>query len=151
MKNKKILFLALLALLIASLSLSGPARAADGIALDDPVRLNDMVITLLMPPIRVAVNDFYEPYLTINPTVATYYGSEIVRIQGGERIREGIYNSHYTVTVDVLPYVGPHQSVGKDRITLSVRPDGVAVTNYEHLESHKLSPNLQPLIRTPLP
>ena len=127
-------------------------RGADNTAKDDPVRLNDIVITLLMSPIKDAVNNFYKPYLTIDPTVAPYYGCEIVKIQGGERIREGISNSHYTITVDVLPYVGPHLSVGKDRITVEIRPNGtIKVIDYQHLQSHSLTPNYQSLIKNPLP
>ncbi|MEA4895653.1 MAG: DUF3888 domain-containing protein [Oscillospiraceae bacterium] len=147
LKNKKILLTALLSLIVISQLLLCSTKAMVQIALDDPVRLNDMVITLLMPSIQEAVESFYEPYLTIEPTVATYYASKIIEIQGGERIHEGIYNSRYIVTVDVFPYIGPHISVGKDRITLNVQPDGVSVESYEHLESHKFPPHLQSLIK----
>ncbi|MGE4352861.1 MAG: DUF3888 domain-containing protein [Oscillospiraceae bacterium] len=150
MKNKKI-FIALLILFLLALPLPCSAQCKETIALDDSMRLNDMVITLLMPPVRVAVHRYYEPYLEIEPTVLPYSGSKIIAIQGGEGIHEGVYNSYYTVTLDVLPYVGPHLSVGKDRLTLSVRPDGVWVTNYEHLESYELTPNYQTLLKKPLP
>lgn len=127
------------------------AKATGDLALDDSVRLNDMVITLLMPSIQDAVNNFYEPYLTIEPTVVPYFGSQIVNIQGGERIHEGIYNSHYTVTIEVLPYIGPHIAVGKDRVTLDVQTDGVTVKNYEHVESYTLPSNHQSLMKKTLP
>ena len=145
MKIKESILLVFMALLFASQMLFVNAKAADGPEFDDPVRLNDMIITLLMPPISEAVSDFYEPYLTGEPTVVPSYGSKIVSIRGG------ISNSHYTATVEVFPYVGPHQAVGKDRITLDIQPDGVAVINYEHVESYALTPNYQSLIKEPLP
>ncbi|HWS43331.1 MAG TPA: DUF3888 domain-containing protein [Pseudoflavonifractor sp.] len=151
LKYKKALLTLLLSLVGITQLLIYSAKATAGIALDDPVRLNDMVKTLLMPSIQEAADDFYEPYLTIEPTVATYYATEITEIQGGEQIREGIYNSHYTVVVEIFPYVGPHISVGKGRITLKFQPDGVSVENYEHLESYELPPHLQSLLKKPLP
>ncbi len=151
MKSKKMLFTALLSLILISQLLLCSTKALSNITLDDPVRLNDMVITLLLPPIRNEVENFYEPYLTIKPTVATYYATEIIDIHGGEHIHDGVYNSNYIVTVMVLPYVGPHISVGKDLITLKVQPSGVSLEAYEHLESHKLPQHLQSLLKKPLP
>ncbi|MDD3346703.1 DUF3888 domain-containing protein [Oscillibacter sp.] len=148
---KKTLFFLFAAAIMANPLFLVRADATDALALEDPVRLNDMVITLLMPPIEDAVNRFYEPYLTIEPTVVPYYGSKIVSIQGGEQIHAGISNSHYTVTVEVFLYVGPHLSVGKDRITLDVQVAGVTVKNYEHLESYPLTPSYQSLMKKPLP
>ena len=104
-----------------------------------------------MPSIKDAVDRFYEPYLTIEPTVVPYNGAEITQIHGGERILEGINDSQYTVVVDVLPYIGPHISIGKDRITLAVRPDGITVEKFEHLESYDLPSNYRSLIKKPLP
>ncbi|MGE4484678.1 MAG: DUF3888 domain-containing protein [Oscillospiraceae bacterium] len=151
MKTKKVLFPVLIVLIMISLH-NGYAKAADNTAADDPARLNNIIVTLLMPPISDAVNNFYKPYLTIEPTVVPYYGSKIIMIHGGERVREGIYSSSFTVTVEVFPYVGPHLSVGKDRITLSVRPNGITtLESYQHLESHQLTPNYQSLIKNPLP
>ena len=132
------------------------AKATTALALDDPARLNDMVITLLMPQIANAVKNFYEPYLTVVPTVVPYFNSKITQIQGGEGIHEGAGNSHYIVTVEVMPYTGPHDPVGKDRVTLDLQMDEqegsrVAVKNYEHVKSYTLPPNLQSLLKKPLP
>jgi len=150
-KMKKSIFFIFAAVIMVSQLLFVNAKATGELALDDSVRLNDMVITLLMPSINNAVDSFYEPYLTIEPTVVPYYGTKIANIQGGEQIHKGIYNSHYTAIVDVFPYIGPHISVGKDRIELSIQLDGVTIKNYEHLENHELPPHLQDLIKKPLP
>ena len=151
MKIKKSMRLACIAVILANSLRLASAQAADALAPDDPVRLNDMVITLLMPAVTKAAEHFYEPYLTIAPTVVPYYSSQIIQIRGGEHIHEGVYNSHYTVVLEVFPYIGPHNAVGRDRITLEVQPDGVAVTDYKHCESYPLPPNDQPLLKKPLP
>jgi hypothetical protein len=151
LKSKKILLAVLLSLTLITQPILCSSKASTNITQDDSVRLKDMVITLLMPSIKDAVNHFYEPYLTIKPTVVPYNGAKITEIHGGERILEGINDSRYTVVVEVLPYIGPHDSIGKDRITLSVQPDGIVVEKFEHLESYDLSPNYQSLIKKPLP
>ncbi|MDR1541912.1 MAG: DUF3888 domain-containing protein [Clostridiales bacterium] len=115
--------------------------------MDDTVQLNDMAITLLMHSIKGAVNSFYELYLTIEPTAVPWNGAKIAGIQGGERIHEGINNSHYIVAIEVFPYVGPHLDVGKDRITLEVKMDGVTVKGYEHMEYYALPTNYHSLFR----
>jgi len=150
LKGKRILSAALL--VSAALALGGvSAAAAESTVSDDPARLEHMVVTLLMPAIRDAVRNFYAPYLTVEPTVAAY-ASEIVGIQGARRVRKGVYGSHFAVTVEVLPYVGPHLSVGKDRITIGVKADGTAtVEEFRHLESHALPAHYGSIVKKPLP
>jgi len=63
---------------LTSFSLPCNVVEEDKIKIDDSLRLNDMVITLLTPHISDAVDRFYDPYLTAEPTVATCYASEIV-------------------------------------------------------------------------
>ncbi len=151
LKRKRIVFIALAALVLAGLSCHGAAKAENEAA-EDAGRLKNMIATLLIPSLQDAASLFYEPYLTIDPTIAPYYGTEITELQGGELVSEGTYSSHFTVTVEVFPYVGPHISVGKDRITLEVRGGGsVTVKNYEHLESHELPAHLKSLIKKSLP
>ncbi|MGI5986216.1 MAG: DUF3888 domain-containing protein [Clostridiales bacterium] len=150
-RQYRVLVMTLAFLVLVTLCFFCNTRAEAEMALDDSVRLNDMVKSLLMPHISTAVEDFYEPYLTIKPIVATYYGTEIVSIKGGENIHEGIYNSHYTVTIDTVPYVGPHLAVGKDRLTFSFNPAGIQLYKHEHLESSTLPPHYQDIVKQPLP
>ena len=151
---KKILPRLFLSILL--ICLSSPCLASDTkvtpLDIDDSTRLNDIVITLLMPELVNTVNAFYSQYLSENPTIAPYFGCHITDIKGDELIHEGIQNSEYTVTVEVLPYVGAHSPVGKDRITLHFDAGGaVTVIKHEHLESYELPPHLQNMIIKPLP
>lgn len=127
------------------------SKTVRALEIGDSLRLKDMVVTLLIPSVQKAVNDFYSPYLTMNPTVVPWYGTEIISIVGGERLHEGVTNSQYTVELEVYPYIGPHISVGKDRIELSVKVDGVTVENYEHLKSYEITPNYLSILKRPLP
>ena len=145
-----------LLVVILAFSISNPCLALETeekpLDINDNMRLNDMVITLLMPEIINTVNTFYSQYLSENPTVMPYFGCHITGIRGGELIHEGIQNSEYRVTVDVLPYVGAHNPVGKDRITIHVYPWGTAtVEKHEHLESFELPIHQQYKIIKPLP
>lgn len=129
------------------------AKANDSIGLDDPQRLEHVVITLLMPEIEKSLNTFYSPYLTDTPTVASYIDTHIINIKGGEDIHtNGPGATHYAITVEVFPFVGPHVSVGKDHVTLDIAPDGiVTLNNFQHIESYELPWNLKPLIKKALP
>jgi hypothetical protein len=60
-------------------------------------------------------------------------------------------NYSYTVVLQAAPYVGPHLSVGVDRITMEIGLSGVTVEKYEHLESHPLPPHYQDIWKKPLP
>lgn len=113
------------------------SKTENTISLNNTARLNTIVKTLLMSKIQEATNKFYEPYLTIQPTVVAYLkDSKITNIEGE------ISNSKYTVTVEIEPYIGPHISVGRDRITLDITADGmVTVKNFEHIKSYELPPN----------
>jgi len=114
---------------------------------DDSERLDKIVMTLLIPKIQKSVDDFYEPYISIEPTVAAYLGdSKITSIVGD------VGSSIYTVTVELEPYVGPHISIGRDKMTFEISADGtVNMKKYEHLKSYDLPQNLQSLIKKPLP
>ena len=60
-------------------------------------------------------------------------------------------NYSYTVELEVQPYVGPHLSVGRDRITFNIELDEVSIEKFEHIESYELPPNYQDIIKKKLP
>lgn len=132
------------------LDLSGQGvinNVKDNIDINNPQRLNTIILSLLTPEIQNAINNYYEAYLNIHPKFEAFFGtSKIVDIQGD------ILSSLYQLRIEVEPYVGPHISVGRDRILVEVYSDGTAsVKDFTHLESYELPPNLHSLIRKPLP
>jgi len=135
---KKLLFVAVLTVCILFAGTPAYAETSVSIELNNSERLEAILMTLLMPEISKAVNDFYEPYLDTQPTVAAYHGAQITNIEG------------HKITIEIQPYIGPHISIGKERITFSVA-GVVTMEKYEHLESYPLPPHKQSLLKKPLP
>ncbi|WP_207730072.1 DUF3888 domain-containing protein [Faecalispora jeddahensis] len=81
-------------------------------ATDQSELCNDVLIMLLRPTIQQGVDDYYKRYLTETPGV----GSDSVKISDIRKSSDGGYD----ITVNVLPYYGPHNSVGKDQMLLYV-------------------------------
>lgn len=77
-----------------------------------------------MPQIEEAVEDFYADYLSIPPTVTNY----VTTLQNVTTDKNG---NNATIILMVSPYVGPHEPVGGDQITLAVRCEGsIIVQDY---------------------
>ncbi|SET40315.1 DUF3888 domain-containing protein [Paenibacillus sp. NFR01] len=107
---------------------------------DKTAQNNRLVLTLLSPAIRQQIDKYYSKKLTVIPTFDPFIGSSVERVK--------YQPSGIDVTVTVIPYVGPHNSVGKDRMTFHISNLGkVTATDYKHLEDYKLPPNWQYIIR----
>lgn len=104
-----------------------------------------LLVTILYPYVQKATDNYYDEYLTYLPGEAPY-GYRFIKI---EKTPEQNYS--FTVVLVVEPYVGPHLSVGRDRITFSIDLDGVKAKKFEHLESYELPPNYQSIIKKKLP
>ena len=104
-----------------------------------------LLVTILYPYVQKAIDNFYNEYMTYLPGEAPY-GYEFIEIEKTPEL-----NYSFTVVLEVQPYVGPHLSVGRDRITFSIDLDGVKLKKFEHLESYELPPNYQTIIKKKLP
>lgn len=104
----------------------------------------DVFVTLLNPCIKKAIDDYYEPLLTTSPM----YSPESVKILNLERPM-GYRSFSFIIELQIESYVGPHDSIGVDQLTIRVGAgeDGVKVEKFEHIKSYELSPNLQELIK----
>jgi hypothetical protein len=99
-----------------------------------------IVLTLLSPNIQAQIGKYYENKLTENPTFAPFLSSNKLEVK--------YFSSHIDVNVTVIPYVGPHLSVGKDTMKFRIDNLGrVENVNYEHIEDYKLPLNWQHIIR----
>lgn len=110
------------------------------------LRYQDMLITMLSPHIDHEVGDYYSKLLTVTPSIYPYE----VEIKKIERIG-GFRTFDFSLTIEVVPVVGPHISVGKDRLTFRITPEipsnQVRLLDYEHLETHELPSKWQHIIR----
>lgn len=107
--------------------------------------INDILMLLLGPEIDKAVSDYYSEYLTETPLVYPYQ-VEIVNV---ERIG-GFRTFHFIITLETTPVVGPHISVGKDRLTYEISPiipGQIKLKKFQHLETHELPSHWQDIIK----
>lgn len=104
-----------------------------------------LFITMLYPYINEAVADYYSEYMTSSPHAAPYdYRFTSIEKQYG-------LTYSYIIQVEVHPYVGPHLTVGKDKMTFKIKLNGVQLEKFEHLESYELPPHYQEILKKNLP
>jgi hypothetical protein len=111
----------------------------------NPALYKDLFITLVYPQVEAAIDKYYSDYMTYLPSEDPW-SYEILSIEKAPR---GSYA--FTVQLQVRPYVGPHLSVGLDRVTLALSLSGTEVLKFEHLESHQLPPHYSGIMKSRLP
>ena len=104
----------------------------------------DVFVTLLDPYIQKALDDYYGQLLAISPMNSPEY----VKILNIERPM-GYRSFSFIIKLQIEPYVGPHDSIGIDQLTISVGAgEGeVKIEKFEHVKSYNLPSNLQELIK----
>lgn len=99
----------------------------------------DVIITALSPTINKAIVDYYKDILTVSPV----YGSRSIKILDIER-PNGNRTSHFIIRLEVEPFVGPHITVGKDLISISLSYPGTQeVLEFEHIKDYPLPTHYQ--------
>ena len=94
----------------------------------------DVIITALAPTISAAIDDYYKNVLSYLPT----YDSPFIKILNIER-QNGNSTSHFIINIEVRPFIGPHITVGKDRISIELSRMGLPVIlQFEHVEDYPL-------------
>ncbi|MBM7613797.1 DUF3888 domain-containing protein [Alkaliphilus hydrothermalis] len=110
---------------------------------------------LLLNPPEASTDELYQHvFLTLlDPLISNaiygYYGESYshdywdIKIINLERLSY-TENGMFKMTLEVSPYVGAHNSVGVDQITLIIEAGGdVEVVDYKHIKSYDLPPHLQ--------
>jgi Protein of unknown function (DUF3888) len=109
------------------------------------LRIQDMFMLFLLPHIGQAVNEYYSKLLTVHPMIYPYF----VEVIHSERVN-GFRGYHFKLTVEAYPTVGPHITVGKDRLTFEIAPtipNLVKLLDYTHLQTDPLPPHWQDIIK----
>jgi len=103
----------------------------------------DIFISLLLPYIQNEVDKYYSKYLTQTPMVAPY----TVYVLNAER-PNGYRTFSFRLKLQVDSYIGPHNSVGLDYITVTIEGLGdVKIDKFEHIKSYMLPPNYEDIIK----
>ncbi len=92
----------------------------------------DVTLTLVTPVVQKAINEFYGKINNENPVVDPYH-MDIVRTTRPSG--ENTYG--FLIEIKATPYVGAHNIVGLDNITLQVAPYEVIVKDFKHIESYR--------------
>lgn len=94
----------------------------------------DVIITALAPTIDTAVADYYKNILTETP----FYDSTSIKILKIKR-PNGDRTSHFIIDIEVKPFIGPHITVGKDRISIELTyPESPKLLKFEHIKDYPL-------------
>jgi hypothetical protein len=103
----------------------------------------DIFISLLLPYIQNEVDKYYSKYLIDPPMVAPY----TVYVLSAER-PNGYRTFFFRLKLQVDSYIGTHNSVGLDYITVTVGGSGdVKIEKFEHIKSYVLPPNYEDIIK----
>ena len=110
------------------------------------LQFQDMLMLFLLPHIDEAVTDYYSELLTTSPNVYPYE-IDVIDVERAYGFRGFVFE----ITLELSPVVGPHIGVGKDHITFKIDsssiPCAAKLLKYEHLQTYKLPPNWQHIIR----
>jgi hypothetical protein len=97
----------------------------------------DMLMLFLLPHIDKKIDDIYSNILTESPQVYPYF----VNVEKVQRVN-GFRGFHFSITLDVIPTVGPHIPVGEDQLTFDispVNPDNVKLVSWKHVKGPQKS------------
>jgi hypothetical protein len=104
-------------------------------------KYQEMLSYLLNPYLQDEIDKYYSEYLTISPTVYTYYPyTEVLNV-------EKMYSGQYHIKLRIKSVTGPHIQVGTDNITLKIGPRKVEVVKFEHIKSFELPENYEKYIK----
>lgn len=103
---------------------------------EDPkdILYQDVIITALIPSIDKAIDKYYKNILIKSP----FYDSTSINILNIER-PNGNQTWDFIIEIEVKPFIGPHITVGKDRILIELSYPGLQVIkSFEHVEDYPL-------------
>jgi len=94
----------------------------------------DVILTALAPTINTAVEDYYKNILTETP----FYDSTSIKILNIER-PNGYRTWYFIINIEIRPFIGPHITVGKDRISIELSSTGrTEILSFEHVKDYPL-------------
>ena len=98
----------------------------------------DVFMTMLLPYIQEAVNNYYEKNTGYSPGVDPWQ-PDILSIERPNGYRTFLF----IIKLEVAPYLGAHNSIGVDHITIKVSSGEVKVLEYKHIKDYPIPPWLQ--------
>lgn len=119
-----------------------PGHASDSREL----QYQDMLSLILLPLMDATLAPTYDRYLKTTPLIYPY-DVDFVSVER----KNGFRGFDFLVTVEAMPVIGPHITVGKDRYTFEISPtSGVKLLQHEHLANprpEEFPPNYKDLLK----
>lgn len=146
--------LVILLVLLLSFSLYGCDRSGGTASAEQETAVQSecetAIINTYFERIHDASIDFYDEYFTIEPRT-DYYTITVKEITS-EGQKDGTNNPTSLITFVCEPFVGPHDSIGRDEITFSADYTGVIeLKEFKHIKSYTLPDNLKGLVKKKIP
>ncbi|MGM7682364.1 DUF3888 domain-containing protein [Cytobacillus sp. Hm23] len=102
---------------------------------------HDMFLSLLSSEIDKPILEYYSKLINEPPVVYSY----MIDVISAERVY-GYRSFRFYVTLEVHPVVGPHISVGKDRLKFDISAGKAELIEFMHLETHQLPEHWQHIL-----
>lgn len=97
---------------------------------------NDALKSILLPYVQEAVSNYYEENTRYSPIVDLYGNYDIISFESPSAYV-------FIIKFEVSPFLGAHNSIGVDHITLRVSYGEVKLEKFEHVKSKPIPPWLQ--------
>ncbi len=136
MTKKRILVVSIFIIIVAVINIinSFVNTTAKQTKEESQILYQDVILTALSPTINTAIADYYKTLLTESPL----YDSTAIKILNIQR-PNGDRTSLFIINIEVKPFVGPHITVGKDRISIKLSYPGLQeILKFEHIKDYPL-------------
>lgn len=136
MTKKRILVVSIFIIIVAVINIinSFVNTTAKQTKEESQILYQDVILTALSPTINTAIADYYKTLLTESPL----YDSTAIKILNIER-PNGDRTSLFIINIEVKPFIGPHITVGKDRISIKLSYPGLQeILKFEHIKDYPL-------------
>lgn len=90
----------------------------------------DIIMTLINPYIDEAIYDYYGQSYRYD-----LFGVEVLEAKRTREYRGFIFK----MKIHIMPFTGPHNTVGEDIVTIKISPSKTIVEKFEHIRSSNLS------------
>ena len=141
MTKKRILVVSIFIIIVAVINIinSFVNTTAKQTKEESQILYQDVILTALSPTINTAIADYYKTLLTESPL----YDSTAIKILNIQR-PNGDRTSLFIINIEVKPFVGPHITVGKDLISISLSYPGTQEElEFEHIKDYPLPTHYQ--------
>lgn len=98
----------------------------------------DIISTLIDPVISKAIEKNYGSPLLYGLYDVTYLDIK----------REAYRSFSFVIKLEITPFIGAHNYVGVDNITIRISPSGTVLEKFEHIKTLPMPKNLKPYLNS---